>query len=377
MGNRFCCSSVRRQYPRKKEGSPPPPAETWSRCSTESVTATHNFEVTGFSSLEGIGAGKFLRSGKFTVGGCEWDLHLYPDGWKEEHKPVYASVFLSLREGETGTSGVTTKYTLTLLDQHGRVSNLTTQGSQGSLQHTFHSTTGYWGFEKFVEKSKLRQLLALTGDSFTVRCVLTVIKKGQAEDVHMAVAPLPQSNLHKHFLDMLKGGEGADVTFTVAGQSFLAHRCVLAARSPVFKAELFGKMNETLAQSIKIDGMEPSIFEALLHFIYTDSLSDDRHADDRHTEMQHLLVAADRYGVDRLMAICEGKLCRSISVQTVATTLALAEQHHCMHLKRACLEFLSSRDVRQAVKETDGFKHLVTSCPSVILEIFDKPPPQS
>ncbi|VAH36852.1 unnamed protein product [Triticum turgidum subsp. durum] len=136
-------------------------------------------------------------------------------------------------------------------------------------------------------------------------------------------------------------------------------------------------MNETLAQSIKIDGMEPSILEALLHFIYTDSLPDDRHADDRHTEMQHLLVAADRYGVDRLMAICEGKLRRSIGVQTVATTLALAEQHHCVHLKRACLEFLSSRDVRQGVKETDGFKHLVTSCPSVILEIFDKPPPQS
>ncbi|KAF7011214.1 hypothetical protein CFC21_025545 [Triticum aestivum] len=176
---------------------------------------------------------------------------------------------------------------------------------------------------------------------------------------------------------MLKGGEGADVTFTVAGQSFLAHRCVLAARSPVFKAELFGMMNETLAQSIKINGMEPSIFKALLHFIYTDSLPDDRHAEDRHTEMQHLLVAADRYGVDRLMAMCEEKLCRSINVKTVATTLALAEQHHCVHLKRACLEFLSSRDVRQAVKETDGFRHLVASCPSVILEIFDKPPPLS
>ncbi|XBI95008.1 hypothetical protein VPH35_031553 [Triticum aestivum] len=175
---------------------------------------------------------------------------------------------------------------------------------------------------------------------------------------------------------MLKGGEGADVTFTVGGQSFLAHRCVLAARSPVFKAELFGKMNETLAQSINIDGMEPSIFEALLHFIYTDSLPDDWHAD-RHAGMQHLLVAVDRYRVDRLMVLCKEKLCGSINVKTVATTLALAEQHHCVHLKRACLELLSSRDVRQAVKETDGFRHLVASCPSVILEIFDKPPPLS
>nr|XP_020197764.1 BTB/POZ and MATH domain-containing protein 1-like [Aegilops tauschii subsp. strangulata] len=222
--------------------------------------------------------------------------------------------------------------------------------------------------------------MALNGGSITVRCVLTVMKGHQtSEDVHTVLVPLPQSNLHRHFLDMLKGGQGADVTFTVGGQSFLAHRCVLAARSSVFKAELLaGEMNETLVESIKMDDMEPSIFEALLHFIYTDSLPDDRHEyNNRHTQMQHLLVAADRYGIERLMAMCEGQLCRNIKVQTVATTLALAEQHHCVHLKKACLAFLSSRDVRQAIKETDGFKHLVTSCSSVILEIFDKPPPHS
>ena len=51
--------------------------------------------------------------------------------------------------------------------------------------------------------------------------------------------------------------------------------------------------------------------------------------------MQHLLVAADRYGLDRLRLMCEGKLCRGIDARTVATTLALAEQHRCAHLKDA------------------------------------------
>jgi speckle-type POZ protein len=85
-----------------------------------------------------------------------------------------------------------------------------------------------------------------------------------------------------------------------------------------------------------------------------------------------MLVAADRYGLDRLKAICEGNLCQRIDVQTVATTLALAEQHHSVQLKNACLGYLSSRDVLRVVVETDGFKHLAVSCPSIMIEIFDK-----
>jgi speckle-type POZ protein len=90
------------------------------------------------------------------------------------------------------------------------------------------------------------------------------------------------------------------VTFSVAGELFRAHRCVLAARSPVFQAELFGPVKEqaTHTRPIRIDDTEPAIFEALLHFIYTDSCNAGGNV-----AMQHLLVAADRYGLDRLKAI--------------------------------------------------------------------------
>lgn len=54
---------------------------------------------------------------------------------------------------------------------------------------------------------------------------------------------------------------------------------------------------------------------------------------------QHLLAAADRYGLDRLRLICEAKLCEGVSVDTVATTLALAEQHHAAQLKKVCLQY--------------------------------------
>jgi speckle-type POZ protein len=43
-----------------------------------------------------------------------------------------------------------------------------------------------------------------------------------------------------------------------------------------------------------------------------------------------------------------------------------------MQLKNTSLGYLSSRDVLRVVKETDGFKHLAASCPSVMMEIVDK-----
>lgn len=56
---------------------------------------------------------------------------------------------------------------------------------------------------------------------------------------------------------------------------------------------------------------------------------------------QHLLAAADRYALDRLKLLCEAKLCEDVAINTVATTLALAEQHHCFQLKAVCLKVIA------------------------------------
>jgi speckle-type POZ protein len=224
------------------------------------------------------------------------------------------------------------------------------------------------GWPEFIYKSRqFRTLLRSSNDRFTVRCALTVIGESQSEE------EFPEPNMQQHLEHMLKAGKGKDVTFDVGGQIFHAHRCVLAARSPVFEAELFGPMKENAtAEPIRVADMEPSVFEELLHFIYTDSISSERmNGDDVNVFMQHLLVAADRYGLDRLRLMCEVSLCCGIDAQTVATTLALAEQHHCARLQDACLKFVaSSRDVLGVVMKAEGFKHLVASCPSIVVQII-------
>jgi speckle-type POZ protein len=86
---------------------------------------------------------------------------------------------------------------------------------------------------------------------------------------------------------------------------------------------------------------------------------------------QHLLAGADRYGLDRLKLICEIKLANGITVDTAATTLALAEQHNFSQLKAKCVEFIiSTPAVLDAVLETEGYEHLAASCPSVLANLL-------
>ena len=87
--------------------------------------------------------------------------------------------------------------------------------------------------------------------------------------------------------------------------------------------------------------------QVLLHFIYWDELPDMQELmgiDSKSASTlvaQHLLAAADRYALERLKVICESRICEGITVNTAATTLALAEQHHCFQLKAVCLKFVS------------------------------------
>ncbi|KAF8722878.1 hypothetical protein HU200_022014 [Digitaria exilis] len=207
-------------------------------------------------------------------------------------------------------------------------------------------------------------------------CEVIISKKIYTEDRAAAPRPfvvVPPSDMHRHLGDLLATEGGADVTFKVAGEIFRAHRYILAARSPVFKVELLGAMKESTATGdcIQIDDMLVQLFKALLHFVYNDSLP-EMEVQEEAVMAQHLLEAADRYDMQRLKLICEDKLCNHLEVSTVATTLALAEQHNCQGLKEACIEFLISPDALEAVMVTDGFEHLTKSCPALVKELMSK-----
>ncbi|KAF7046005.1 hypothetical protein CFC21_055066 [Triticum aestivum] len=129
------------------------------------------------------------------------------------------------------------------------------------------------------------------------------------------------------------------------------------------------KESDIAVSVVRIGDMEAGVFEAFLGFMYTGSLP-EMAKEEEDAMYQHLLVAADRYNMERLKLICEDKLCKRIDGSTVANVLALAELHHCRDLKDACYEFLSTPANLTEAMATDGSEHLSTSCPSVVKELI-------
>jgi speckle-type POZ protein len=166
--------------------------------------------------------------------------------------------------------------------------------------------------------------------------------------------------------------EFTDVSFNVGGESFSAHRLVLAARSPVFKAELYGPMAESKMTSITIQDMEASTFRSMLHYMYHGSLPDAGQKDVCSTmaQYQHLLVAADRYGLEGLKKICEGKLSASgIIIDSVVSMLELAEDHVCPKLKARCFDFLVEGHNFKMVALSDEYIRLIQSFPNLFVQV--------
>ncbi|OEL37998.1 BTB/POZ and MATH domain-containing protein 1 [Dichanthelium oligosanthes] len=244
--------------------------------------------------------------------------------------------------------------------------------------HVFSRESRCKGFEHFMKWRDLERSGCLKDDRFTVRCDITTSFKWietESTDGGGAAAParvvVPPSNLHEHLNDLMWKKQGTDVVIDVAGETFDAHGWLLAARSPVFEAELLTATKEKAAggarRRMEIKDMEPEVFEAMLHFVYTDVLPDM--VEYKTVPMaQGLLAAAHRYKLERLKLMCEEMLCKRIDVNTVAANLAAAEEHGCHALKAACLEFIARPGNMKAVMETEGFEKNKDSCLAVMME---------
>ncbi|XP_078150210.1 BTB/POZ and MATH domain-containing protein 1-like [Carex rostrata] len=320
---------------------------TSSVCVNRLVSGTHHCKIVGYSAFKAAFI-KHIQSSSFRIGGLEWAIRCRAFAVNSQDFAPYMSLFLVLLRNPAEAVTYAVRYELSLLDKEGRPSPKIIKhdlfncfGKRGTGQSGV--VVGIEsGFKFFITHSQL-ETQYIRNDCFTVHCSISQV----LESTKMPV-PAPVLNLRHHLGNLLESGVGADVNFQVKGEIFRAHRCMLAARSPVFHAQFFGPMSVKSydIEPIKIDDVEPMVFKGFLNFIYTDSVPEiytgaDGEAMEKSDSVkltQHLLVAADRFLVDDLYNFAEERLCERISVDTVETTFALAEQYNLHRLKAACIK---------------------------------------
>ncbi|OEL22638.1 BTB/POZ and MATH domain-containing protein 1 [Dichanthelium oligosanthes] len=301
----------------------------------EVVSSVHRLKVDGFCITKAtINHDAGCVNSRCSVEGHSWEVHFHPALYAKGHgyNPGLDLVFL----GESRT-GVTAILSAKVID-HTSYDDFVPFKDTKTVPRAFHRP---------MDRSQPIYIgLGFAGDDFkshslTMECTITVFREPEAQ---RGAIPVPSFDLPRHLGELLRSQAGADVTFAVSGESFSAHKTVLAAMSPVFMAEFFGEMTEKNSPLVEIQDMDAEVFKAMLYFIYTDAVPDelDEKPEAATTALaQHLLVAADRYGLDRLKVLCERRLSLAMDAGTVASTLALAEQHNCSRLKAKCIEFIT------------------------------------
>jgi speckle-type POZ protein len=335
------------------------------------ATGSHVFRIHRYTQVrEKVANGESVMSGTFGVGGHDWRIKCYPNGDKEKNQG-YISLYLN-QASHVKTGDATATYNISILDKSWKPSRT----EVGSKNRLFKGDG--WGWEDFMKLEDLDKEKHLEDDCLSVLCDVTVDlgmrvddytdEVAAAEDLKSAPPPFPLHGL----AEAIWYRQEPDVRIEVGdGQSLAAHRWVLESRSPVFKADLALISSDGPVAQLRVDDMDADVCKALLKFMYTDAPPPD--LQEAATMAERLLVAADRYGLDKLKPVCEEALCKNIDTSSVASTLVLAERHRCPGLREACMRFLSSPDNLDVVLASpDGFEKLKTGCPSALLDLFDK-----
>ncbi|KAG2585088.1 hypothetical protein PVAP13_6KG356206, partial [Panicum virgatum] len=255
-----------------------------------------------YEETRNVAIGHAVSSGDISAGGHLWRVKCYPRGDKEETKGEYLSIYLHhLSESKDAIA-------IFKMDRDGAPSSYHRNRSA-----RIYASEDNWGWRKFVNRSLLESLYVTDG-SFVVMCVVKVVPDNPLEDD-------PPSDMRSHLGALLDSGDGSDVSFVVDGEEFRAHRAVLAARSPVFKAQLLGSMADGKMASITLHDLAPATFKLMLRFIYTDAFPEDGlltwDAPTATEKLQDLLAVADRYALDRLKLMCARRLWDDVSADTV------------------------------------------------------------
>ena len=117
---------------------------------------------------------------------------------------------------------------------------------------------------------------------------------------------------------------------------FRAHKCILAARSPVFKAMFNYRLKENLTNKVIIEDCRPEVVKAMLKYIYTAYLPDDIRS-----IAIDLYIAAEKYFIESLKIKCREYLIENLNTESVIQIYILSELYNDSMLRKQSLKFIS------------------------------------
>ncbi|XP_031231964.1 TD and POZ domain-containing protein 1-like [Mastomys coucha] len=334
----------------------------WNSTQARVQKFCYEWTINNFSFCKG-GIQKKITSPVFSLEANDevaWCLRVYTNGVDEGSKD-YLSVYLGMLSYQEST--VWAKIQFWIINFQGEKRQRTKSTSVVRFLPNQH-----WGFRKFIRRDFLlsHQRWFLPDDQLTLCCKVSIVGaflRMPGQNMTPAIKD-PRHMLADDLGELWENSLFTDCCLLVAGHKFKAHKAILAAHSPVFRAMFEHEMEESLTNHIEIHDVDLQVFKEMMGFIYMGK-EPDFHS---HSMSSGMLAAADKYGLEGLKVLCEEALFRNLSVENAAYTLILADLHSTKHLKTQALDFIAL--YASEVSETLEWKSMMESHPHLVAEAF-------
>ena len=151
------------------------------------------------------------------------------------------------------------------------------------------------------------------------------------------------------FLDTSKNtGAFTDVCIKTAKRKFQAHQLMLSCYSLYFRRMFQTQIKGNPSDAVKIEGIEDTVLESLLSFIYTGTMFLDS------TNISDLIAASDYLEMDEAKLYCFDFLKQKISTDTCFEALKIAAKYQNYSLLDKNLQFI--KDNFEIVSFSTNFK---------------------
>ncbi len=154
----------------------------------------------------------------------------------------------------------------------------------------------------------------------------------------------PKFDLSKVLNDARLKETFTDIALVCGSLEFKVHRVVLASQSAFFNTR-FEERWQTQDKKVDMSDLSPPLLEAIISYVYTGEVAsiDDISPD--------LFVAADKYQLPALKAVCEQSLVRTLRVDNAIRFLRLATTLNADVLQQHVLSFLVANPAVRSSKE--------------------------
>lgn len=137
---------------------------------------------------------------------------------------------------------------------------------------------------------------------------------------------------------------------TTDGTDIPAHKLILSARSPVFRAMLESDMRETQTGIITVLDCQAEVISDFVRYLYTGKCNDDK----LQSHGIEMLRMAHEFSVQSLLTTCEITLAQNASDENIIELLKLAELYQTKYLRDACIAYVVTHSSK-LLKENPAF----------------------